>query len=196
MAVIGVAALLIAALIMWGCVVQKRARAARRGYANEKPGRRVGVEWRNVGYTVYPAGSGISTLGGLRSRRRQTPLSSASVIELRERDAETGDKPLAMLSSESGRHLNSPTSANGRNKGKTILSSLSGSVRAGQMLAILGPSGAGKTTLIGLLGGRSSAMGGRVSGDVGFVCEDAGAEGAGRVKVGFVDQVRLIYTKA
>ncbi|KAG9125549.1 hypothetical protein FRC07_007159 [Ceratobasidium sp. 392] len=143
LAVVGAAVLVLAALLAWGCVTQNRARGA--GPPSEKVyGRRIGVEWRNVGYTVSPAGaagSGISLF-----RRSRTELGSTSVIELRERDVETGeDKPLPVLphSQSSGRT-------------KTILASLSGSVRAGQMLAILGPSGAGKTTLISILAGRAA----------------------------------------
>ncbi|KAG8720659.1 hypothetical protein FRC09_009177 [Ceratobasidium sp. 395] len=184
LAVVGSAVVVLAALLLWGCVTQSR---ARRAGASEKFGgsRLVGIEWRNVGYVVYPSGggSGVSFLGRDRKvRGARTELGSTSVIELRERerDVENGgggeDKPLPVLP---------------HTKTKTILSSLSGTVRAGQMLAILGPSGAGKTTLISILAGRAGAMGGRVSGDVGFVSEREGA-GVGRVKVGFVDQMDVL----
>ncbi|KAH7318800.1 hypothetical protein B0J17DRAFT_747732 [Rhizoctonia solani] len=142
LAVLGVIVLGVAVLLAWGCVLQRQSRASR----NEKQaaaGRRVGVEWKNIGYLVHPSGSGsFFSLGGIHRR----------------------------------------------NASKTILSGLSGSVRPGQMLAILGPSGAGKTTLIGILAGRSGAMGGRVSGYVGFTMDG----GEGRVKVGFVDQTDVL----
>jgi len=45
----------------------------------------------------------------------------------------------------------------GRRKKKTrkLLNNVSGYVRPGQLLAIMGPSGAGKTTMLNLLAGRS-----------------------------------------
>lgn len=43
------------------------------------------------------------------------------------------------------------------NGGKTILDSVSGSIEAGQFMAILGPSGAGKTTLIELIAGKTKS---------------------------------------
>eukprot|EP01083_Nonionella_stella_P066860 176430_1 len=49
---------------------------------------------------------------------------------------------------------------------KTILSGVSGIAEPGQFLAIMGPSGAGKTSLLSLLAGRLSESKGRVSGDV------------------------------
>ncbi|KAG8737551.1 hypothetical protein FRC10_008064 [Ceratobasidium sp. 414] len=185
LAVVGAAAAILGALIGWGCVTQKRARRAGPAGSEKIGGRRVGVEWRNVGYVVHPAGTGSEV--PFLSRRRphgRTELGSTSVLELGQQDVETGEaKPLPVLSRS---HAGSPS----KEKTKAILSSLSGSVRAGQMLAILGPSGAGKTTLISILAGRGGAMGGRVSGDVGFVSEREGA--VGRVKVGFVDQMDVL----
>ncbi|CAE6473936.1 unnamed protein product [Rhizoctonia solani] len=176
LAVLGVIILGVAILLAWGCVLQRRARASR----NEKQaaaGRRVGVEWKNIGYVVHPSGSSsFFSLGGMR-RRNAVPAGSTSVVELRDLEGSGGEKPLPNL----------PTQVS-TVKSKTILSGLSGSVRPGQMLAILGPSGAGKTTLIGILAGRSGAMGGRVSGDVGFTVDG----GEGRVKVGFVDQTDVL----
>ncbi|KAL5636267.1 hypothetical protein ACGC1H_004924 [Rhizoctonia solani] len=175
LAVLGVIVLGVAILLAWGCVLQRRARA-RRNEKQTAAGRRVGVEWKNVRYVVHPSGSGsFFPVGGLR-RRNAVPVGSTSVVELRDLEGSGGEKPLPSL----------PSQAN--TKSKTILSGLSGSVQPGQMLAILGPSGAGKTTLIGILAGRSGAMGGRVSGDVGFTVDG----GDGRVKVGFVDQTDIL----
>ncbi|CAE6436752.1 unnamed protein product [Rhizoctonia solani] len=176
LAVLGVIILGAAILLAWGCLLQRRARATR----NEKQaaaGRRVGVEWKNIHYVVYPSGSGsLASLGGLR-RRNAIPVGSTSVVEIQDLEGSGGDKPLPSLPSP-GKQA----------KSKTLLSGLSGSVRPGQMLAILGPSGAGKTTLIGILAGRSGVMGGRVSGDVGFTVDS----GEGRVKIGFVDQTDIL----
>ncbi|CUA70561.1 putative ATP-dependent permease [Rhizoctonia solani] len=176
LAVLGAIALGVAILLAWGCVLQRRARSIR----NEKQaaaGRRVGVEWKNVRYIVQPSGSSsIFPVGGLR-RRHAVPVGSTSLVELRDLEGSGGEPPLPAIPSQVGNV-----------KSKMILSGLSGSVRPGQMLAILGPSGAGKTTLIGILAGRSGAMGGRVSGDVGFTVDG----GDGRVKVGFVDQTDVL----
>ncbi|CAE6528385.1 unnamed protein product [Rhizoctonia solani] len=176
LAVLGVVVAAVAILSAWGCVLQRQARSSR----NEKQaaaGRRVGVEWRNIRYVVHPSGSGsFFSLGGFR-RRNVVPVGSNSVVELHDLEGSGGEKPLPTLPSQVSKV-----------KSKTILSGLSGSVRPGQMLAILGPSGAGKTTLIGILAGRSGAMGGRVSGDVGFTMDG----GEGRVKVGFVDQTDIL----
>ncbi|QRW00883.1 ATP-dependent permease [Ceratobasidium sp. AG-Ba] len=172
--VVGVAGLLVGLLVAWGCVTQGRARKGGM-YGERVGGRRVGVEWRDIGYAVHPS-TGLSLL------RRRTPsrteLGSTSVIELR--DVEHGEKPLPVLPADTY----TP-------KSKHILSGLSGQVRPGEMLAILGPSGAGKTTLISILAGRAAAMDGRVRGDFGFFIEgSSGSEG--RVRVGFVDQTDVL----
>ncbi|KAG5643567.1 hypothetical protein DXG03_000662 [Asterophora parasitica] len=70
------------------------------------------------------------------------------------------------------------------NDDKVVLDNVSGMVQAGQMMAILGPSGAGKTTLVEILAGKSKS--GVISGNVKFPTR----EGSERVvpKIGFVPQ--------
>ncbi|KAG2355762.1 hypothetical protein BDR07DRAFT_1425226 [Suillus spraguei] len=50
--------------------------------------------------------------------------------------------------------------------GKTILDSISGSIESGQLMAILGPSGAGKTTLVELIAGKTKS--GHYTGSITF----------------------------
>ncbi|PPQ63344.1 hypothetical protein CVT24_006717 [Panaeolus cyanescens] len=67
---------------------------------------------------------------------------------------------------------------------KLILDQVNGSVRRGQMMAILGPSGAGKTTLVEILAGKGKM--GMVHGGVSFPSDDLNSTKPPRV--GFVAQ--------
>ncbi|KAL0947638.1 hypothetical protein HGRIS_013726 [Hohenbuehelia grisea] len=69
---------------------------------------------------------------------------------------------------------------------KTILDSLSGRVQPGQMMAILGPSGAGKTTLVEIIAGRSKS--GITTGTVSFPPTPGRGNLHGRPRIGFVPQ--------
>ncbi|KAF8061676.1 hypothetical protein FPV67DRAFT_1509891 [Lyophyllum atratum] len=60
------------------------------------------------------------------------------------------------------------------NDDKVVLDNVSGSVKAGQMMAILGPSGAGKTTLVEILAGKSKS--GIVLGNVRFPARGGSSE--------------------
>lgn len=43
----------------------------------------------------------------------------------------------------------------GENKGKVLLQGVTGEIRAGEVTAVLGPSGAGKTTFLNVLCGKA-----------------------------------------
>ncbi|KAG6840616.1 hypothetical protein C0991_005515 [Blastosporella zonata] len=68
---------------------------------------------------------------------------------------------------------------------KTVLDNVSGAVHAGQMMAILGPSGAGKTTLAEILAGKRKS--GTVFGNVKFPSK-GGSSGTGAPRIAFVPQ--------
>ncbi|KAG6860190.1 hypothetical protein C0995_014558 [Termitomyces sp. Mi166 len=68
---------------------------------------------------------------------------------------------------------------------RTVLDNVSGSVKAGQMMAILGPSGAGKTTLAEILAGKHKS--GSVLGTVKFPANGS-STGAAAPRIGFVPQ--------
>ena len=61
------------------------------------------------------------------------------------------------------------TSGNGRKEKKTILFPQSGYVKSGQMLAVMGASGAGKTSLLNLLAGRITTTKGAIASGTVFV---------------------------
>jgi len=67
-----------------------------------------------------------------------------------------------------------------------ILDNVSGQVKTGEIMAILGPSGAGKTTFVECLSGKSKA--GEVAGNVQFLEAD-GSQLSRKPRIGYVDQV-------
>ncbi|KAG8985416.1 hypothetical protein FRB90_004720, partial [Tulasnella sp. 427] len=88
-----------------------------------------------------------------------------------------------------GRGLLSSRGSNDFDDGKVILNSISGRVQPGEMMAILGPSGAGKTTLIELLASKNKD--GNASGAVTFFTP-ADTAPTRRPRIGFVDQTDIL----
>ncbi|RXW15568.1 hypothetical protein EST38_g10280 [Candolleomyces aberdarensis] len=76
----------------------------------------------------------------------------------------------------------------GASEDKAILDNITGTVRAGQMMAILGPSGAGKTTLVEILAGKSKI--GVTAGSVTFPLQSS--EGRTSPRIGFVPQQDIL----
>ncbi|KAI3818338.1 hypothetical protein L1987_12143 [Smallanthus sonchifolius] len=74
------------------------------------------------------------------------------------------------------------------NRTRTVLNGVSGVVRPGELLAMLGPSGGGKTTLLTALGGR---LAGKISGSITYSGEIFSS--SVKRKIGFVTQDDVLY---
>jgi ABC-type multidrug transport system fused ATPase/permease subunit len=143
LAVVGAIVLAILALIIWGCVMRKKARADMRTDGVIHKGGGVGVTWANVGYEVRPSHHG--SWGRVAAWLRGSGSGSASTA------------------GENGETV-------GPNGGKVVLRDVHGQLPAGGFCAILGPSGAGKSTLVDVLAGKRKA--GKVEGRVGYTKRD------------------------
>lgn len=71
---------------------------------------------------------------------------------------------------------------------RTIVNSVSGTARPGELTAMLGPSGSGKTTLLTALGGR---LAGKISGSISY--NGKAFSGSMKRKTGFVTQDDVLY---
>lgn len=87
------------------------------------------------------------------------------------------------LPSKSRRNLFSARSTE-VDDGRVLLDGVSGEIFPGQFLAILGPTGAGKSTFSDILAGRRKS--GRTTGTVELLLPDGAT--ARKVKIGYVDQ--------
>jgi hypothetical protein len=128
LAVVGAIILAIIALVIWGLIMRRKARANMRtdGVLPKSGG--VGVTWSNVGYEVKPTHSG--SWGRI-----------AAWFKGSGKVSNTG---------EAGENV-------GPNGGKIVLRDVCGQLPAGGFCAILGPSGAGKSTLVDVLAGKRKA---------------------------------------
>lgn len=182
---VGLAALI--GLLICGMIQRHRAsfRVARRDIDPL-----VGLKWENVNYSLGKAKS-RQTYWGLIGRSRTRKDHEVVEYELKSNNS-TGSRALSDVS----------------NRREHIIQGLWGKVPPGHLVAILGPSGAGKTTLVELLAGleKSGAATGKIvlQADLDHISSDLGqttqqaktmsqlppvlADSSGRRLLAFVDQ--------
>lgn len=163
-AVVGalVLAAFVVLLIGWGLQRRARKNGADSGGDNEgKTAPAAGLQWTNISLRVP---SRPSTWASLFRKKGSSPIPISIPGGAAQRDELPGYK--------------------------TILAGVSGHVAAGEMLAILGPSGAGKTSLVDILSGQDKQ--GLVGGQVSFFVSGNG-DGKDTLeqkpRIGYVDQV-------
>lgn len=158
---ISVLAIVVAALLgLLVCGVVRRHRARFRTTRRDiDPA--VGLKWAHVSYSlqgghkVHAGSRASSKFLPAALRKRFAQKQEAVEYELRGHSVPT-------LAMSGGKHETAVLDGSGRKK--YILQGISGTATPGSLVAILGPSGAGKTTLVELFAGREKS--GTVSGDI------------------------------
>lgn len=169
--VITVAALL--AVFAWG-YIQLQAARKRALPPNEKA---VGLAWENIDYRVTTGSRKLPLM-----KRRIFGTAFAEDTELKSLDC------IAVVSDEEVSEVNTSGSSRPLDRlgGQRILECVTGVADPGQLTIIIGASGAGKSSLIDILGGRYKR--GQVSGRLSFLAETAVDVGGGRRRIAIVDQ--------
>ncbi|KAH8927487.1 hypothetical protein BT69DRAFT_1316923 [Atractiella rhizophila] len=180
LAIVGVligAALL---FILLGWIAQRK---ARRAPITEKEASSVGVRWENISYSIPTRSSFLAFLEPTttsRRRRRNNINAKPEMFVAEKKGTETSFSGGVFPANEDEIPLR------GQEKGeKQILSNVSGYVPPGQMLAILGASGTGKSTLLDILSCKRKA--GRLSGDV-YLLPSSDSSSSSHPTIAFVDQ--------
>ena len=165
--VLGIAVLALLLAIVAGLLMRRRAQKAPR----DPPTAAVGLEWSSLHYHVKQRT--VAAPAALFSKSGASPGSSAKddgSYELAPESSATEKlariKPVQLASS-----------------GGHILRNVSGQILPGTLLGIVGPSGAGKTSLVDLLAGRAKA--GVATGSISFLPDQSSRA---RRMVAFVDQ--------
>ncbi|WWC96073.1 hypothetical protein V866_002940 [Kwoniella sp. B9012] len=166
LAVVGAILLAIIGIVIWGFIMRRKARRDMNANGSIRKSGGVGIEWKNVGYTIKNPSYTSRWSENLYSFLKGSGKRSNSNTEVE--NATSSRRPED-------------------NQGKSVLAESSGSIPPGGFACILGPSGAGKSTLVDILAGKRKE--GIVKGSVGFTQED---ERGGRVRVGYVDQADVL----
>ncbi|CAD6886551.1 unnamed protein product [Tilletia controversa] len=139
----------------------------------------VGLRWTNLAYTLPRPGKVQSAVGHVTAARRRRNASTSM------RGKKAHESSMIVMDDLGSGDLHRSTNASP----ECLLQSVSGFAAPGKMVAILGPSGAGKTTLIDLLAGRAKA--GTQAGQVAYLyTNDAAAtpEASQAKMIAYVDQ--------
>jgi ABC-type multidrug transport system fused ATPase/permease subunit len=95
-----------------------------------------------------------------------------------------------LVSPSTGSFFGMRKSRDGVSSDKAILDAVNGRVGPGEMMAILGPSGAGKTTLVEILAGKAKS--GAITGGTSFISPNGTKLDRAELRVGFVPQQDIL----
>lgn len=161
----GIAVLVVVIVALLGLLFCGMIRRHRARFRNSRPDidPLVGLKWEHVSYSlrgrqdVNGANGAVSRLlpRALHQRPAQTPEGNDDY------ELKTHSLP---FTSVPARKADSDSVVKGATRPKQILEGVSGTAPPGHLVAILGPSGAGKTTLVELFAGREKT--GSVSGNI------------------------------
>lgn len=139
--------------------------------------------WRLLDPVMQIANSIAETQRGLAAMER--------VFDLRDRPAEMPDRPGAVAAGRTIGELRFEHVSFGYGEGRAVLHDVHLVVRGGQTVALVGPSGAGKTTLADLVARFHDPTGGRITID-GVDLRDIGLQ-SHRSRLGIVQQETFLF---